>query len=74
MQLNTAQALAAAEAAYGVDAEHVARELLTGLLLRDAVPLAVVHRTIERGLSRYHARRLRLKEGLPESAGREAPA
>lgn len=74
MQPNTAKALTAAEAAYGADAEHLAREVLAGLLLQDAVSLADVHRTIERGLSRYHARRLRLKEGLPESAGREAPA
>ena len=74
MQLNTAHTLAAAEAAYGADAEHLAREVLAGLLLQDAVSLADVHRTIERGLSCYHARRLRLKEGLPESAGREAPA
>jgi hypothetical protein len=74
MQLNTAQSLSAAEAAYGADAEHLARELLAGLLLRDAVSLTDVHGTIERGLSRYNARRQRLKEGLPESAGREAPA
>lgn len=82
MQLHLAHVhiLEEAETAYGVDADHVARELLFGLLLRDAVSLADVHRAIERGLSRYAARRRRLREGLSaglpsgEDTGRSALA
>lgn len=74
MHLTTAQALAAAEAAYGVDADHVARHLLTDLLLRDAASTADVHRAIERGLARYAARRQRLQEGLPSGEDSDRPA
>ena len=76
MQLNAEHALEAATAAYGADADHLARELLVGLLLRDAASLADVHRAVERGLARYAARRRRLQEGLPsgEDSGRSALA
>ena len=76
MHLNTAQILEAAEALYGADADHLARNLLVGLLLRDAVSLADVNRTIERGLATYAARQRRLQAGLPsgESSGRPAVA
>lgn len=75
-----AEALDTAEAAYGVDADHVARELLIGLLLNDAASLADVYHAIERGLSGYAARRGRLRagalDGLPsgEDSGRSALA
>jgi len=74
MRLNIAPILAAAEAAYGADADHIARELLSDLLLCDAVSVADVHGVIERGLARYVARRQRLKEGLPseEDSGHSA--
>jgi hypothetical protein len=76
MQLNTVPILEAAEAAYGADADHIARALLSDLLLRDAVSVADVHGVIERGLARYVARRRRLKEGLPseEDSGHSALA
>jgi hypothetical protein len=76
MQLNTVPILAAAEAAYGDDADHIARQLLSDLLLRDAVSVAEVHGAIERGLARYVARRRRLKAGLPsgEDSGHSALA
>ena len=51
MRLNIAPILAAAEAAYGADADHIARELLSDLLLCDAVSVADVHGVIERGLA-----------------------
>jgi hypothetical protein len=76
MQPNTEQVLEAATAAYGADADHLARELLVGLILQDAASLADVHRAIELGLARYGARRRRLQEGLPsgEDSGRSALA
>jgi hypothetical protein len=76
MRLNTAQVLDAATAAYGADADHLARELLVGLILQDAAPLVDIHGAVERGLARYAARRRRLQEGLPsgEDSDRSALA
>jgi hypothetical protein len=76
MHPTTAQALEAAAAAYGVDADHLARALLVDLLLRDAASLADVHRAVEHGLARYAARYRRLQAGLPsgEDSDRSALA
>jgi hypothetical protein len=73
MQAHTTRVLEAGAAAYGADADHVARDLLIGLLLRDAVSVADVHLAIERGLARYAARRRRLQEGLPAESVPRAP-
>jgi hypothetical protein len=65
MHPNTARALGRAEAAYGVDADHLARQILVRLLLDDAASLDDVHRAIGRGLARYAGLRRRLRAGLP---------
>ena len=76
MHPNTAQALEAAADAYGVDADHLAREFLVALLLQDEASLADVHRAVEDGLARYAARYRRLQAGLPsgEDSDRSALA
>jgi hypothetical protein len=76
MHPNTAQALARAEAAYGADADHLARQILIPLLLEDAVSVADVQQVVGRGLARYAALRRRLRAGLPsgEDSGRSALA
>lgn len=52
----TATALQLAEAAYAADADHLARQLLVGLLLRDRVEIADVQETVTRGLARFNER------------------
>jgi hypothetical protein len=76
MQSSCTRALELAEAAYGADADHIARFILAGLLLRDDATLAEVHRAIDRGLARFADRRRRLRRGLPsgEDSGRSALA
>ncbi len=56
-----AAVLAAAEAAYAADADHVARYLLIGLVLEGAVTQEEVGQTIARGLARYRQRLERLR-------------
>jgi hypothetical protein len=50
-----AMALAEAEAAYAVDADHLARHVIVGLIMRGAVTQDEVAIAIERGLARSRA-------------------
>ncbi|HEX2036270.1 MAG TPA: hypothetical protein VHS99_18970 [Chloroflexota bacterium] len=54
--------LGLAEAAYAADADHLARELLVGLVFDEAVPLQDIYRAIERGLAGFAERRRRLRD------------
>jgi hypothetical protein len=49
---SVAMTLAEAEAAYAVDADHLARHLIVGLILQGAVTQREVASAVERGLAR----------------------
>lgn len=68
MYLNRAQALELAVALYGADADHLARDVLVGLLLSGAAPLTDVHQAVEQGLALYAERQRRLQSRLLSGA------
>ncbi|MGH2355480.1 MAG: hypothetical protein ACRDJN_28050 [Chloroflexota bacterium] len=71
--LRPALALQLAEAAYAVDADHVARDLLIGLVLNGAVAPAAINGAIERGLASFAGRRQRLRAGVAAGGQGQRP-
>lgn len=65
---SAAVALMVAESAYAADADHLARNLLIGLLLDGTASTQEVAGAVERGLARFQ-RRVRLARNLPHQSG-----